>query len=90
MFQTIKLQKDYPFFNKDKKKLLSKKNCDNIGTIKEVLIEGYSKQNKNDLYGRTTHNKVVNIKNLDDYNIGKLINVKITEATQNSLIGEQT
>ena len=28
--------------------------------------------------------------NLDDYNIGKLINVKITEATQNSLIGEQT
>ena len=47
------------------------------------------KQNKNDLYGRTTHNKVVNIKNLDDSNIGKLINVKITEATQNSLIGEQ-
>ena len=85
-----KASKRLSILQERQKEITFKKNCDNIGTIKEVLIEGYSKQNKNDLYGRTTHNKVVNIKNLDDYNIGKLINVKITEATQNSLIGEQT
>ena len=84
-----KASKRLSILQQRQKEITFKKNCDNIGTIKEVLIEGYSKQNKNDLYGRTTHNKVVNIKNLDDYNIGKLINVKITEATQNSLIGEQ-
>ena len=33
------------------KEITFKKNCDNLGKITEVLIEGYSKQNKNDLYG---------------------------------------
>ena len=84
-----KASKRLSILQQRQKEITFKKNCDNLGTIKEVLVEGYSKQNKNDLYGRTTHNKVVNIKNLDDSNIGKLINVKITEATQNSLIGEQ-
>ena len=53
----------------------------------EVLIEGISKNNPDDLFGRTTHNKVVNIRNLDKSYIGKMINVNIKEAFQNSLVG---
>ena len=59
-----------------------------IGKKFDVLIEGRSKQNPDDLFGRTTHNKVVNIKNIDPSNIGKIINVKIIDAMQNSLVGE--
>ena len=84
-----KASKRLSILQERQKEITFKKNCDNLGKIIEVLIEGYSKQNRNDLYGRTTYNKVVNVKNINDSNIGKLINVKITEATQNSLIGEQ-
>jgi tRNA-2-methylthio-N6-dimethylallyladenosine synthase len=71
------------------KEITLKKNLECLGKIENVLIEGFSKQNQNDLFGRTSTNKVVNIKNLDESHIGKIINVKIIEAMQNSLIGEK-
>ena len=63
-------------------------NVEKVGKIFDVLIEGRSKQNPDDLFGRTTHNKVVNIKNIDAKNIGKILKVKIIDAMQNSLVGE--
>ena len=62
-------------------------NTKDINRTYEVLIEGISKNNPDDLFGRTTHNKVVNIRNLDKSYIGKMINVNIKEAFQNSLVG---
>ncbi len=55
-----------------------------------ILIEGNSKNNPSDLFGRTTHNKVVNIKNLQSEFIGQIVNVQIQEAYQNSLVGNLT
>ena len=55
-----------------------------------VLIEGNSKNNPSDLFGRTTQNKVVNIKNLQSEFIGQIVNVQIQEAHQNSLVGNLT
>ena len=52
-----------------------------------ILIEGNSKNNPSDLFGRTTQNKVVNIKNLQSEFIGQIVNVQIQEAHQNSLVG---
>ena len=63
-------------------------NVEKVGKIFDVLIEGRSKQNPDDLFGRTTHNKVVNIKNIDAKNIGKILKIKIIDAMQNSLVGE--
>ena len=62
-------------------------NIKDVNRTYEVLIEGISKNNPDDLFGRTTHNKVVNIRNLDKSYIGKMINVNIKEAFQNSLVG---
>ena len=55
-----------------------------------ILIEGNSKNNPSDLFGRTTQNKVVNIKNLQSEFIGQIVNVQIQEAHQNSLVGNLT
>ena len=51
------------------------------------LLRVEAKQNPDDLFGRTTHNKVVNIKNIDAKNIGKILKIKIIDAMQNSLVG---
>ena len=72
-----------------RQKITLKKNLECLGKIENVLIEGFSKQNQNDLLVGTSTNKVVNIKNLDESHIEKIINVKIIEAMQNSLIGEK-
>jgi len=62
-----------------------------VGRIEDVLIEGKSKKHPNQIMGRTSNNRVVNIraklgKNLDL--IGNIIKVKITEALPHSLRGE--
>ncbi|MEC9381766.1 MAG: TRAM domain-containing protein, partial [Thermodesulfobacteriota bacterium] len=52
-----------------------------------ILIEGNSRNNPGDLFGRTTQNKVVNVKNLETEFIGEIVDVEIQEAHQNSLVG---
>ncbi|MBS5823786.1 MAG: tRNA (N6-isopentenyl adenosine(37)-C2)-methylthiotransferase MiaB [Clostridium argentinense] len=66
----------------------AKKNKEYDKKIVEVLVEGYSKNDKNKLTGRTRTGKLVNFTGNDD-SIGKLVNVKITKAQSFSLIGEQ-
>ena len=51
-----------------------------IGTIQRVLIEGYSKNNENTYTARTNTNKVVIFDKTDEYKIGDIIDLKITEA----------
>ncbi len=68
----------------------------NISTLmldahQNILIEGISKKNPDDLTGRTESNRIVNFKKSQhsDLNlIGKIIPIKITEIKTNSLYGE--
>ena len=57
------------------------------GQIVEVLVEGESKNNPNVLAGYTRKSKLVNFVGPKDI-IGKLVQVKITEAKTWSLTGE--
>ncbi len=57
------------------------------GTIQEVLVEGLSKTDKEKLTSRTRTNRIVIFSGPKDL-IGRLINVRITEAKTFSLFGE--
>ena len=58
-----------------------------LNTIVPVLIEGTSEKNSDMYFGYTDTMKLVNVKCSKDY-LGKIINVKITEAKTWSLDGE--
>ena len=58
-----------------------------LGKITEVLVEGKSKKNDKVLMGRNRQNKTINFQG-DEKLIGKLVNVKITDAKSFSLTGE--
>jgi tRNA-2-methylthio-N6-dimethylallyladenosine synthase len=66
----------------------AKKNKEYCDKIVEVLVEGFSKNDSSKLMGRTRTGKLVNFAGSAD-SIGKLVNVKITEALSFSLNGEQ-
>ena len=57
-----------------------------VGKIRKVLIEGTSKKNDNDFYGRTDQNKVV-VFAKGDHKLGDYVTVKITDCTAGTLIG---
>jgi len=59
-----------------------------VGKIIPVLVEGTSKKDKNILSGYSDTNKLVNFKG-DYTHVGKIVNVKITEATTYYLKGEE-
>ncbi len=58
-----------------------------IGKTFEVLVEGVSKKSENDLFGRTSQNKVL-VFPRKDYKVGDLVQVKVTDCTQATLMGE--
>jgi tRNA-2-methylthio-N6-dimethylallyladenosine synthase len=58
-----------------------------IGTIEEVLVDGISRRRPTDVAGRTSGNTVVNIPGPASW-VGRLLQVRITEAAPNSLRGE--
>ena len=58
-----------------------------IGGVQEVLVEGFSKRSKDELYGRSSQNKVV-IFPREGRHIGERIRVRITEASAATLKGE--
>lgn len=64
-----------------------KSNRKDIGKTFEVLAEGISKKNSNELFGRTSQNKVVVFPKLN-FKFGNLVNVKIEDCTQTTLIGK--
>jgi tRNA-2-methylthio-N6-dimethylallyladenosine synthase len=63
------------------------RNREEVGKIREVLIEGFSKRSREQLFGRTSQNKVV-IFDKGTHRIGERINVKIKEASAATLFGE--
>ncbi|WP_291633016.1 tRNA (N6-isopentenyl adenosine(37)-C2)-methylthiotransferase MiaB [Clostridium sp.] len=66
----------------------AEKNKECIGKIVEVLVEGYSKNDKSKLTGRTRNGKLVNFEG-NNKAIGDLVSVLITNAHSFSLIGEE-
>ncbi len=58
-----------------------------VGKTFEVLIEGYSKRSREHLFGRTQQNKVVVFPKLN-FHVGQFVNVKITDHTSATLLGE--
>lgn len=68
-------------------KLSEESNLRDIGKTFEVLIEGFSKRSREQLFGRTSQNKVV-IFDKKNYRIGQFVNVRIVKATSATLFGE--
>ena len=58
-----------------------------LGKIVEVLVEGESKRSAEQLFGRTSQNKVVVFPRAQ-YQKGDYVNVRITECTSATLMGE--
>ena len=58
-----------------------------IGKIHEVLVEGVSKRDKNDLRGRNSQNKMI-IFPKENYSLGDFVNVKVEKSTSATLIGK--
>lgn len=59
-----------------------------IGKVFEVLVEGRSKRSSDQLFGRTSQNKVV-VFPKGNHKVGDLVNVKVLSSTSATLIGEE-
>ncbi len=68
------------------KEIMIEKNKTQIGTVREILIDGISKKGGK-LTGRTRENKVVNVKAPSSL-IGSLVRVLVTAAGLNSFTGQ--
>ncbi|MDC8444549.1 MAG: tRNA (N6-isopentenyl adenosine(37)-C2)-methylthiotransferase MiaB [Nitrosomonas sp.] len=60
---------------------------DMVGSTQRVLVEGVSKKNDDEIFGRTDNNRVVNFSG-DRALIGRFVDIRITEALSHSLRGE--
>jgi len=69
------------------RELTNQKNQLDIGKTFEVLVEGFSKKSKEQLFGRTSQNKVVIFSRIGR-RIGETIQVRILSASSAALIGE--
>jgi tRNA-2-methylthio-N6-dimethylallyladenosine synthase len=58
-----------------------------VGTQQKILVEGFSRKSELQMQGRTENNRVVNFTS-SDVLPGQFVDVKITEALNNSLRGE--
>ncbi len=58
-----------------------------VGTVQNVLVEGHSKKDANELMGRTENNRVINFA-ASERLLGEFVNVRVTQALPNSLRGE--
>jgi len=67
--------------------LSEESNLRDVGKEFEVLVEGFSKRSREQLFGRTSQNKVV-IFNKKDFHIGQFIRVRIVRASSATLFGE--
>ncbi|MDH6312940.1 tRNA-2-methylthio-N6-dimethylallyladenosine synthase [Parabacteroides sp. PFB2-10] len=67
--------------------LSDESNQRDIGKTFDVLIEGFSKRSREQLFGRTEQNKVV-IFDKRNYRVGQLVPVRITHASSATLFGE--
>jgi tRNA-2-methylthio-N6-dimethylallyladenosine synthase len=67
--------------------LSQQSNQNDVGKTFEVLVEGFSKRSREQLFGRTDQNKVV-IFDKQNYRVGDLVTVRITGHTSATLFGE--
>ena len=67
--------------------LSEESNLRDVGKEFEVLVEGFSKRSREQLFGRTSQNKVV-IFDKKDFRIGQFIHVRIVRASSATLFGE--
>jgi tRNA-2-methylthio-N6-dimethylallyladenosine synthase len=58
-----------------------------VGGVLDVLVEGRSKTDPNKLTGRTPHHRIVNFRG-DAGDIGRIVPVRILEASPHSFSGE--
>jgi tRNA-2-methylthio-N6-dimethylallyladenosine synthase len=59
-------------------------NKKDIGKVFEVLVEGVSKRSREELYGRTSQNKVA-VFPRKNYKIGDFVKVRVTDVSQATL-----
>ncbi len=62
-------------------------NLRDVGTVVEVLVEGFSKRSREQLFGRTQQNKVV-VFDKQGYRVGQFVDVLVESATSATLIGK--
>lgn len=95
-FASKKLKDDVPEEVKNRRlqeiidlqlELSHKSNEKDMGKEFEVLVEGFSKRSRNQLFGRTEQNKVV-VFDKGNSRIGQFVKVKITGFTSATLLGE--
>ena len=67
--------------------LSQQSNQNDVGKTFEVLVEGFSKRSREQLFGRTDQNKVV-IFDKKNYRVGDFVKVRITGHTSATLFGE--
>ncbi|MSP40987.1 MAG: tRNA (N6-isopentenyl adenosine(37)-C2)-methylthiotransferase MiaB [Deltaproteobacteria bacterium] len=63
------------------------KNRGRIGDLDEILIDGPAKMKNGQMMGRTRTNRIVNVSAPESF-AGRIVKVRITSATANSLVGE--
>lgn len=68
-------------------KLSLESNLADVGKTVEVLVEGFSKRSREQLFGRTQQNKVV-VFDKQGYRVGQYVQVVIESATSATLIGK--
>ncbi len=80
-------QKRLKLLQESQKSITLKKNRSMEGDSVEVLVEGFSRNSRQDLTGRTRTNKIVNFAGNEEM-IGKLTDVEIVKGYANSLKGK--
>src|SRR5690554_3122842 len=67
--------------------LSQKSNEQDVGKVFEVLVEGFSKRSREQLFGRNEQNKVI-VFDKKDHRIGQFVKVKVNSFTSATLFGE--
>ena len=68
--------------------LSKESNLRDVGKTFEILVEGYSKRSRSDMFGRTQQNKVV-VFPAHDEKVGDFITVKVNSVSSATLLGER-
>ena len=69
------------------RKIQLERNARFVGKELEILVEGKSQRDTEDLMGRTTENKIINFSGPSQL-LGKFANVRVTNFSPNSLQGK--
>lgn len=68
-------------------RLSAERNAMDVGREFDVLVEGFSKRSREQLFGRTSQNKVV-VFDKGNHHIGDIVRVRVTSSSSATLKGE--